>query len=412
MALTVILSPVAMAEPADKDGIFAAVLENNPRITAALARVRSAQGAHQQASVAPNPEASFELENFGGNDNLRGIDGVEATIGLQQEIEIAGKRQKRTELADYQIQIAQQQALAEALSLLAEADYTYMRLGIAQERVALAQKRVDLSQQTHDTVKNRVRAAAASDIQHTKADIELAAARLQLKRAEQELTDSHSALSALTNMATDIAVKVTTQNLPPLPDRQALLQSARNTPHSRAASLAQMQATKRFDLENVQGIPNPVLGIGIRHSRDEDNTSFIAGLSFALPVYNRNQGTIRQAQADIAEAEALSHHQNLMMHQNAAATWEKLNTAYHEVVAYDNDIVPSAQRAYQQASDGYRAGRFSFLDLLDAQRTLYEAQESRLNSLLTFYEAQAQANYLTGVYEPVIRNILNFETGE
>ena len=65
-----------------------------------------------------------------------------------------------------------------------------------------------------------------------------------------------------------------------------------------------------------------------------------------------------------------------------------------------NDLVEV--KAYKQADDGYGRGAFGFLDLLDAQRTLYEVQEARLDSLLNVYEAKAQTDFLMGTHSPLI----------
>ena len=70
-----------------------------------------------------------------------------------------------------------------------------------------------------------------------------------------------------------------------------------------------------------------------------------------------------------------------------------------------NEIIPSARKAYSQADDGYGRGAFTFLDLLDAQRTLYEVQEARLDSLLSVYEAKAQTDFLMGTHKPLIEKL-------
>jgi cobalt-zinc-cadmium efflux system outer membrane protein len=123
-------------------------------------------------------------------------------------------------------------------------------------------------------------------------------------------------------------------------------------------------------------------------------------------VFNRNQGSVKAAKAGIVEVDATARQQDLNLTASAIAAWEKLAAAHKEAEAYQGDMVPSAERAYAQASDGYSAGRFSFLDLLDAQRTLYEVQEARLNSLLSLYEAKAQTDFLMNVYEPLIQNMI------
>lgn len=414
LVLSLSFAPTAFAEPLNKEAALSLALKNNPRLSAALARIEGAEGERLQASLMPNPQAMLEIENFGGEDDQESFDGAETTLGLEQEIEIAGKRGKRTEVADYGFQITQQQAIAEALSLLAETEYAFMRVAIATERLALAEKRVSLADETHETVKKRVSAAAASDIQHTKADIEQSAAKLEKSKAEAELTEAQSILASLLGTPSisvdDMQVQAGLEGLPDLPDRAALLDAVRNTPQARAAEFTKMRATSQLDLARAQGVPNPTFGLGVRRFNENDSTALVAGVSFPLPVFNRNQGSVKAAKAGIIEADAMARQQDLDLQQSAIAAWEKLAAAHKEAEAYQSDMVPSAERAYSQASEGYSAGRFSFLDLLDAQRTLYEVQESRLDSLLSLYEAKAQTDFLMNVHAPLIQNIIQGDT--
>lgn len=100
LVLSLSFAPTAFAESLDKEAALSLALKNNPRLSAALARIEGAEGERLQASLMPNPEAVLEIESFGGEDEQEGFDGAETTLGLEQEIEIAGKRGKRTEVAD------------------------------------------------------------------------------------------------------------------------------------------------------------------------------------------------------------------------------------------------------------------------------------------------------------------------
>jgi cobalt-zinc-cadmium efflux system outer membrane protein len=90
--------------------------------------------------------------------------------------------------------------------------------------------------------------------------------------------------------------------------------------------------------------------------------------------------------------------------QNAESVYAQMLMASRAVKSYEDQIVPSALRAYKQASEGYNLGRFSFLELLDAQRTLYEMQGAMLSSLLKLHNAKAQIDFLMGAHINLIQN--------
>uniref|UniRef100_UPI00289A6E97 TolC family protein n=2 Tax=Pseudomonas TaxID=286 RepID=UPI00289A6E97 len=79
--------------------------------------------------------------------------------------------------------------------------------------------------------------------------------------------------------------------------------------------------------------------------------------------------------------------------RNALSQWA---TAMHEVQAYDRTILPSAQQAVDTATRGFEMGKFAFLDVLDAQRTLIEARGLYLDALAAATDARAQVERIYG----------------
>ena len=405
-ALAVLLwqPTLAGAETLDKQAALQRALQNNPTYKAALADIDAADGSRLQASLPPNPDAVFEIENFAGEDEQDGFDGAEFTLGIEQTIEMGGKRGNRTDVADFTYKISQQQAKAQALSLLAETEYAFVRVAVAQERMALADKRLALADKTHEIVKKRISAAKAPEIQHTKADIEKAAAEVEKRKTEKELVTAKNDLARLLGImdSTSLDIETDLSTLPDLVDKQALMEILRNAPQSKAQEFAKMQARSSLGLAHSEAVPDPTFGLGVRRFNENDSTALVASLSFPIPVFNRNQGSIREAKANMIKADAQSYAAGLALRQSAIQTWESLASTLEETSRYQDEIIPSARKAYKQADDGYSRGAFGFLDLLDAQRTLYEVQEAHLDSLLSVYEAKAQTDFLMGTHSPLI----------
>ena len=72
LVLPMFFTPMAFAEPLNKETALSVALKNNPRLSAALARIEGAEGERLQASLMPNPEAVLEVENFGGEEPAAG----------------------------------------------------------------------------------------------------------------------------------------------------------------------------------------------------------------------------------------------------------------------------------------------------------------------------------------------------
>jgi cobalt-zinc-cadmium efflux system outer membrane protein len=61
-----------------------------------------------------------------------------------------------------------------------------------------------------------------------------------------------------------------------------------------------------------------------------------------------------------------------------------------------DDVLPEAQKAFDASLEGYREGKFGYLDLLDAQRTLFDARIEYIDAVADYYSAAADVEGLTG----------------
>ncbi|GJM17096.1 MAG: cytochrome c [Thermodesulfobacteriota bacterium] len=397
----------SIAETIDKQTALKRALQNNPSYKAALAKINSAAGERTQASLMPNPRTVFELENFGGSNQREGFERTELTLELQQKLEIAGKRRIRTEVADFGYKIVQEEALVQALRLLSETEYAFIRMAIAKERIELTENRFQLAIQTHDIVDERVRAAASPDMELAKANIEKTEAEIEKHHVEEDYNFARNDLARLLGLknSDDLDIEADLSILPKLPDNQAVTKALKSSPQSQIQTLAKRKAQSSLDLAKANGIPDPTVGLGVRQFFDNDDTALVASLSFPLPFFDRNQGAVKSAGADVVRAEEQSRSTELSLQQSATQAWEIFKAELEIIHHYENEIIPSAKESYDQANRGYNLGAFEFLDLLDAQRTLNRVQSEYLDNLLELYEAKVQIDFLIGTYKPLIQNV-------
>ena len=407
--ITALLTPQAQAQSAlTLEQAYANVLTQNPQVQSYKARVMAAEGHRLQESLMPNPEAVFEAENFGGDNPRNGLDAAEYTLGVEQQIEIAGKRSKREQVASIEKQQASQEALAGIQATLAQTKAAYMRVAIAQERLSLAEKRVALAEKTHETIKKRISAAKSADIQHTKADIEVSAAEVEQRKAVKELDIAKTELANLMGASIlDAGISSDLSNLPDVPEREVLMQALEQTPMSTLSQLSVLRENSALDLARANGVADPTFGLGVRRFNEDDGTAFLASVSIPINIFDRNQGKVAEAKANLLTAESDQKVQRLNLTRQAEELLQTLISAKEEVLAYQDGLLPSAQRAYAQAEEGFDRGAFSFLDLLDAQRTLFDVQESHLEALASFHETKSKIDMLTGEYAPVAASVFN-----
>ena len=409
--ITVMILSISQAKAENEltlEQTYNLVLSQNPMVQSYQARYMSAEGNRIQQSLLPNPEASFEVENFAGNEGRGGVDGAELTLGITQKIEMAGKRSNRARVANIEKQQIRQEAIAYIQSVLAQTNQAFANIAIARQQLQYAQNRLGVADKMHKAVKARVRAAKAPKIQHTKVDIEQAAAELEKRKAEKELTLAKTVLANLMGVASvSQDIKSDILSLPEVSNYDAIVSALEQTPMATMSQLAVLKQESVLDLERSNAISDPTVGLGIRRFNEDDGTAFLASVSIPLNFFDRNQGNILSAKADVKSAQAQDQSLRLNLNKQAIEIWQTMNNAREEATDYQKNIIPSARKALEQAEYGYGRGAFSFLDLLDAQRTLFDVQENYLEALSIFYKNKSQVDMLSGIYTPYTASLFN-----
>lgn len=390
------------------DQAYNLVLSQNPMVQSYQARYIGAEGNRIQQSLLPNPEASFDVENFAGDEGRSGVDEAELTLGIAQKIEIAGKRSNRTRVADLEKQQIKQEAIASIQSVLAQTNQAFSNIAIAKKQLQYAENRLHVADKMHKAVKVRVNAAKAPKIQHTKVDIEEAAAKLEKRKAEKELTLAKTVLANLIGVPSiSQDIKADISSLPEIPSYDAIASALEQTPMATMSQLAVLKQQSVLDLERSNAISDPTVGLGVRRFNEDDGTAFLASVSIPLNFFDRNQGNILSARANVKSAQAEDQKIRLNLSKQAVEIWQAMSNAREEAVDYQTNIIPSARKALEQAEYGYGRGAFSFLDLLDAQRTLFDVQENYLEALNVFYKNKSQIDMLSGSYAPYTVSLFN-----
>lgn len=432
-------------------------LERNPRLAAFSWEIRAAEARELQAGLRPNPELLFEAENVGvgGGPASRSVetaaaldweDGTptpsaartwqresgapsgfaeaEFTLSLSQLIELGGKRAQRLRVAARDRDVAAWDYEIARASVLAETARAFCRVVSAQQQIVIAEELVALAKRFQETIRALAEAGKVSPLEEQRFNPELAAAQILLENARHEREAARRALAAMWDDEEPRFGRAE-GSLAPISELPALdsLRARIDANPDLKRWMAEFERREAvIELEQSNAMPDLTLEFGVRiqgteprnsstfelatsgvaYSRgrwrpDSDwDTSLVFGASLPLPIFNRNQGNIREAQA-LACAGAELHRQERL----SAAT--ALSEAYHEAAkrfgelrALENEIIPSADKVFSLTEEGYRQGKFSYLDVLDTERTLAEARIRREAALLEYHRNRITIERLTG----------------
>ena len=366
---------------------LALALLQNPELAAFSFEIRAAEARALQAGLYPNPEIDVELENFAGSGALSGFGGTETTVSLSQSILLGGKRAKAAEAAALEGDLAAWDYESKRLDVFTNVRRAFLTVLAAQQRVSLNEELTELSDQLLKTITERVEAGKTSPAEISRARVILSATQVELARSRREFIASRQQLAATWGERTANFSRVTGAldtliRIPSADKLRALL--PQNPDLARfAAALKQRQAV--IALEDARRIPDPTISGGVRRLSESDDNAFVVGLSIPLPFSDKNQGARQEARIRLAQT--LKTKQAVETQLNAALSqaYQRLSSANNETNILKNEILPEARKAYQTINEGYLQGRFDFLDVLDAQRTLFEARGQFLQALTDFH---------------------------
>lgn len=387
----VLASPLTLADSLSLPQAIATAMARNPELSAARQEIGIAEGARRQAGLIPNPELSWEVE-----DTRR--DTSTTTVTLSQPLELGGKRGARIEVARVGQSLAQMTLEQQLNSLRADVVQAFYSALRAQTGVELAQQSLDLTERGLQVVDSRVRAGTSSPVEATRAQVQLAEARLQLSRAQSEKSNAYRQLAQVTGSAVDSVDRLDAASLSPglPPADELLLGRLEQTAELRQAMARIDQNDAALGAERAQRIPNLTVSVGSQYDRLERERVNVVGLSLPLPLFDRNQGNVLAAARRADQARDLRNAVELRLRSETRTALNQWSTAMQEVASYDSTILPAARQAVDTATRGFERGKFGFIEVLDAQRTLIAAREQYLASLATASDARARVERVFG----------------
>lgn len=376
--------------PVTLAGAVQLALDNNPEISAARREIEAAEGARIQAGVFKNPTVNVQME-----DQRRETRTTIFTVS--QPFELGGKRSARIAAAERGIEVARVQLEAKESDIRANVTAAFFATLISQERVRLAQASLDLASTGSQAAGKRVTAGKVSPVEETKAKVAEANVRLELVQARGELQTNLELLRALTTRTTGIdAVDGNALAVPQPPKFSTFEELITNSPTIRQARLEVRRFEALSDLERAKRVPDITLTAGAQRNQELARNQLVVGVSVPLPIFDTNRGNIVEALRRQDKAEDEARATELRLRSDVLAARQRYLVATTEVTALLKEILPGAQSAFDAATKGFELGKFSYLDALDAQRTLLQARSQYLRSLADAHRSVTDIDRLLG----------------
>ncbi|UVW30515.1 TolC family protein [Massilia sp. H6] len=377
-------SSMATSAPLTLEQAVAKALAANPTLRAAALDVAIAEGARRQAGVFRNPEVSFVREGTQRGTRTQ-------TVQLSQVLELGGKRSARIRLAERERSLAEGNLGVARTDLRADVTTAYFDALGAQERLQVAQASLDVASKAAYAAERRVAAGRVSPVEQDRAGVAQATARLELAQAQSELSIAMLTLAAYWGetiaVSQPLAIPALDLALPPALDE--LQRRLDASPQMRRSRLQLEREEAQVGLDRSQRMPDVTLMVGRQKDDEIGRSQTVLGVSLPIPLFNRNQGSLQASLSRAEKARTELEAERLRLHQSLTTAYQRAQLSREQVRTMREDVLPRAQRVFDAAVTGFEAGKFSFLDVLDAQRTLLQIRTQYIQALYDRYRAVA-----------------------
>jgi cobalt-zinc-cadmium efflux system outer membrane protein len=319
-------------------------------------------------------------------------------VRLSRVLELGDKAARRVGVGAAEVdRLAAEQQLARA-ELSAEVARRFIHVLSAQTMLGTAQRATDLARTARDVARERVNAGASSPAALGRAEIALARAQIAQEHAEHELASSRVKLSILWGDTTASFALVSGElfDLPRLEALDAYRSRLDASPElTRFVSETRVQDA-RIRLAQAQRSPDVAIAAGVRRLEQFDDAALVA--SFSVPLGTRRRADLqeRAARADRTRVDMSREVRRLELHATLFDLYQELLHARTQAETLHAQVRPQAEKMLATTNEGYRAGRFSLLELADAQLQLIEVEREATAAAASFHTLMVEIRRLVG----------------
>lgn len=364
-------------------------LERNPTLVQANAQINISRGAALQAGLYPNPTVGYTAEQIGSEGTAGELQGG----FVEQEIVTGNKLQLSRSKYEQEVLQAQVRLEAQQYRVRSSIRREFYRTLVTQHQIEVRRELLKNAEEALKTTQGLVNVGQANKPDLLQAQVQVMRVKAQLRAAERKYYGHWQELIAQVG-APDLAPAplngtVELQGDQAL-DGEAVLHDLLNcSPQLRAAWAEVARDRISVQREAVEPIPN--LNVRAETGYNFESQDTVAGLSIGikLPIFDKNQGSILQARAELARAEAEVKRIELVLRQKFGSAIGDYEAALVEARTLQDEALPAAREAYQLYSESYKNRRAAWPQVLVAQREYFQLTDEYLEAVLEVRRAEA-----------------------
>jgi outer membrane protein, heavy metal efflux system len=354
--------------------------QHNPQLKVSAALVEGAEGAVLSAKARPNPNLTVGSLGYQRAIVQGSVPGMLHGFTINQPVELPQLRRTRINTAEIGRESSLYALSETRLAIRGSVKLAFYEALRRNREVELTRGNLRLLEDLRRRIEIQVNVGEAARLELTRADAEVAAARIQVQSAELRRSAALSALyAAVGTPLGDVDLRGSLAQPATLPPLETLLTEILGAhPAIALAESETRRAAAYLEHQKAQRTPQPTVWAEV--FRQPDVAQYRYGVSVDLPFLNRRQGQIAEAVAAHRQATAAAGQRRLEITATLERTYSLYQIAGRQVEMFETGTLRLAETAFQAAEAAFRLGERSILEVLDAQRVLRSARQDYLNA--------------------------------
>ena len=368
-------------------------LENNPTLAQVQANVRVSAGLARQAGFYPNPTVGYYGDEIRGGYSRGGKQGG----FISQTIVTGGKLGAARRVAQLLTQEAETAGEAQRLRIVNNVRSMFYQVLADQRLVDVRQNLSKLAADATQTSYQLANVGQADRPDVLQSEVEQQQVDIGLHVAQQNLRSSWRTLAAVVGKPDlpDAKLEGDLEGIPDLDLQEWLANTLRDSPEVKLAQQAIERAEATFAQARKVAIPDLQLygNLSQNNSPLVETSPRPTGLQggvqigVQLPIFNRNQGNIASAKAEVESAKQELVRTKLQIAREVGNAFREYESARVTVRQYKKELLPRAQEAYKLYQASYQNMAAAYPQALISRRTLFQLEVDYVQALETAWQS-------------------------
>ena len=380
--------------------LAALAIANNPTLQQAAAAVAQTQATQWQVGLYPNPQVGY----LRADPSQAGQSRTEGVF-VGQEFVTSGKRWKSRDVEAQEVARLRWEYQSQERRVLNDVRIRVVELLAAQQTLLMLDDLLRIADDSLKTTERLREGGSASQADVLQTRIQWKTVRVRRIEAEVRLDAAWRQLVNVVGCPYLERAPISGQlegEIPTLDWETTWQRLLAESPQLRAAETRINHARSELAREQAQRIPNISVQLISERDHVQGFNTISSFVSVPVPLFNRNQGNIAHAQADMREARSEVRRTQLALRDQLSITFQRYETLRRQLEQLAQEIMPDVEANQRLVAAGFRGGEMSMLQLLTAQEAYFTTRLTQLEALVELRKTEAEIDglLLTGGLNP------------